>query len=34
VNGDNVVAVVDVKTWQVTKRIPTGGGPDGMAWAK
>ena len=33
VNGDNHVAVVDLKTWQVTKKISTGTGPDGMAWA-
>jgi YVTN family beta-propeller protein len=32
VNGDNHVAVVDLKTWQVTKKIATGKGPDGMAW--
>ena len=32
VNGDNFVAVVDLKTWQVTKKISTGSGPDGMAW--
>jgi YVTN family beta-propeller protein len=32
VNGDNHVAVVDLKTWQVTKKILTGKGPDGMAW--
>ena len=32
VNGDNHVAVVDLETWQVTKKIPTGNGPDGMAW--
>jgi YVTN family beta-propeller protein len=32
VNGDNHVAVVDLKTWQVTKKIATGTGPDGMAW--
>lgn len=33
VNGDNFVAVVDLKTWAVTKKIQTGGqGPDGMAW--
>jgi YVTN family beta-propeller protein len=32
VNGDNFVAVVDLKTWTVTKKIPTGTGPDGMAW--
>lgn len=34
VNGDNYVAVVDLKTWQVTKKISTGTGPDGMAWAR
>lgn len=33
VNGDNHVAVVDLKTWQVVKKISTGTGPDGMAWA-
>jgi YVTN family beta-propeller protein len=33
VNGDNHVAVVDLKTWQVIKKIATGVGPDGMAWA-
>jgi YVTN family beta-propeller protein len=33
VNGDNFVAVIDLKTWQVTKKIQTGAGPDGMAWA-
>jgi YVTN family beta-propeller protein len=32
VNGDNHVAVIDLKTWQVTKKITTGVGPDGMAW--
>ena len=32
VNGDNHVAVIDLETWQVTKKIPTGVGPDGMAW--
>jgi YVTN family beta-propeller protein len=32
VNGDNFIAVVDLKTWQVTKKIQTGAGPDGMAW--
>jgi YVTN family beta-propeller protein len=34
VNGDNHVAVVDPKTWQVTSRIQTGVGPDGMAWVQ
>jgi YVTN family beta-propeller protein len=32
VNGDNFIAVIDLKTWQVTKKIQTGTGPDGMAW--
>jgi YVTN family beta-propeller protein len=34
VNGDNNVAAIDPKTWQVTSRIEPGRGPDGMAWAK
>jgi YVTN family beta-propeller protein len=33
VNGDNYIAVLDLKTWQVTKKLTTGTGPDGMAWA-
>jgi YVTN family beta-propeller protein len=33
VNGDNHVAVIDLKSWQVTRKIQTGKGPDGMAWA-
>ena len=32
VNGDNFIAVLDLKSWQVTKKILTGTGPDGMAW--
>ena len=32
VNGNNHVAVVDLNTWEVRKKIPTGVGPDGMAW--
>src|SRR5476649_1160614 len=32
VNGDHFIAVIDLKTWQVTKKISTGNGPDGMAW--
>src|SRR3954470_20182420 len=32
VNGDNFIAVVDLKTWQVARKISTGTGPDGMAW--
>jgi YVTN family beta-propeller protein len=34
VNGDNHIAVVDLKTWQVVSKISTGTGPDGMAWVK
>ena len=33
VNGDNNVAIVDLKTLEETGRISTGNGPDGMAWA-
>jgi YVTN family beta-propeller protein len=33
VSPDNNVAIVDLKTLAVTGRIPTGNGPDGMAWA-
>jgi YVTN family beta-propeller protein len=32
VNGDNLVAAIDLETWKVTKKISTGTGPDGMAW--
>jgi YVTN family beta-propeller protein len=32
VNGEDYVAVIDLKTWTVTKKIPTGKGPDGLAW--
>jgi YVTN family beta-propeller protein len=32
VTGENYVAVVDLKSWQVTRKIPAGAGPDGMAW--
>src|SRR5262249_10236000 len=34
VNGDNLVAVIDLKTWTVTRKLQTGNGPDGMAWVK
>ena len=34
VNGDNNVAVVDLKTWAVTSRISAGTGPDGLAWVR
>jgi DNA-binding beta-propeller fold protein YncE len=33
VSSDSNVAVVDLKTFSVTGRIPTGKGPDGLAWA-
>lgn len=33
VAGEKTVAVLDVKTLEATTRIPTGNGPDGMAWA-
>jgi YVTN family beta-propeller protein len=33
VTGDDQVAVLDLKSWQITTRLQTGGkGPDGMAW--
>jgi YVTN family beta-propeller protein len=32
VSPDNNIAIVDLKTFTVTARIPTGNGPDGMAW--
>src|SRR5207302_11017529 len=34
VNGDDNVAMIDLKTWQVTKRISAGAGPDGLAWGR
>jgi YVTN family beta-propeller protein len=34
VAGEKTVAVLDLKTLEVSARIPTGGGPDGMAWAE
>jgi len=33
VAGDDRIAIVDLKTLQVTGHITTGKGPDGMAWA-
>jgi YVTN family beta-propeller protein len=33
VAGDNRVAIVDLKTLEVTGHLSTGNGPDGMAWA-
>ena len=34
VTGDDNVAVVDLKGLDLTGRIQTGKGPDGMAWVK
>ena len=34
VTGDDSVAVVDLKTFDLAARIQTGKGPDGMAWIK
>jgi YVTN family beta-propeller protein len=34
VNGENYVAVIDLKTLAVTGRFETGRGPDGMAWIR
>jgi YVTN family beta-propeller protein len=33
VAGEKNVAILDLKTLEVTTSIPTGNGPDGMAWA-
>ncbi|HKW33274.1 MAG TPA: hypothetical protein VJN92_09740 [Candidatus Acidoferrum sp.] len=33
VAGEKYVAVLDLKTLEVSARIPTGAGPDGIAWA-
>jgi YVTN family beta-propeller protein len=32
--GDNAVALIDLHKLEITERIPTGPGPDGMAWAE
>jgi len=34
VNGENYIAIIDLKTLAVAGRIETGKGPDGMAWVK
>jgi YVTN family beta-propeller protein len=34
VSGDNKVAIVDLKTFEVTRTFVTGKDPDGMAWAE
>jgi YVTN family beta-propeller protein len=31
--GDNAIAVIDLHTLEVSGKIPTGQGPDGLAWA-
>jgi len=31
--GDNAVAVIDLHTLEVSGKIETGQGPDGLAWA-
>jgi YVTN family beta-propeller protein len=33
ISSDNSIAVVDLKTLEVTRRIPSGANPEGMAWA-
>lgn len=32
INGEDYVAVLDLKTWTVSRKLVTGKGPDGMAW--
>ena len=32
-SADNYIAVIDLKTLEVTSRLDVGGVPDGMAWA-
>jgi len=34
VNGENYIAVIDLKTLTVAGRLETGKGPDGMAWVR
>jgi hypothetical protein len=33
-NGDNHVAMIDLKTWQLATRLQAGAGPDGMTWVR
>jgi len=33
-SGENAVAVIDLKTLEVSGKIATGNGPDGLAWAE
>jgi YVTN family beta-propeller protein len=32
--GDDAIAVIDLKTFEETRRLKTGSGPDGMAWVE
>jgi hypothetical protein len=32
-NPRDEIAVVDLTTWKIARRIPTGKAPDGMAWS-
>ena len=32
-SADNNIAIVDLKTWEVTGHLDVGGNPDGLAWA-
>jgi hypothetical protein len=32
-SADNYIAIVDLKTLEVTGRLDVGGVPDGLAWA-
>ncbi len=34
VNGENYVAEIDLKTWEVKRKMPAGKGPDGLAWKR
>jgi hypothetical protein len=32
-SADNYIAVIDLKTLEITSRLDVGGVPDGLAWA-
>ena len=32
-SADNYVAVIDLKTLEITRKLDVGGNPDGLAWA-
>ena len=32
--GLNYIAVIDLSSWEIVKRLPTGNGPDGMAFSR